>query len=117
MGTELNKWSNCPINLSSREIENPFIVIDDFFSADDLNGHAGALKKWRSRVIGAGYYTDLKGSPSGLVMCRQLNIRLIECAAVLIKSLRIEQLNHSFELDDFENKQEVSFIKSKLNDT
>ena len=63
MRTELNQWVNCPINLSTREIEDPFIVIDDFFSADDLSGHIDYLEKWRDRVIGPGYYIDLKGSP------------------------------------------------------
>jgi len=117
MNTEFNEWANSPVNLSTREIADPFLVIDDFFSADDLNGHLEALKKWRDRVIGAGYYTDLKGSPAGLVMRRTLNMRLAECAFILMKSLKADCLSKSLELDADLNKTEVVFVKGVLNET
>lgn len=117
MSTELNKWANCPLNLSTSEIENPFIVIYDFFSADDLKGHADALKKWRDRVIGTGYYTDLKGSPSGLVMRRGLNIRLVESASLLFSTSNLKNLVGPLNLDANENKQEIDFIRTQLNET
>jgi HEPN domain-containing protein len=117
MNTILNQWVNCPINLSTNEIENPFIVIDDFFSADDLSGHMEYLKKWRDRVIGPGYYVDLKGSPSGLLWRHELNVRLIEGAALLLNSSSLAEKSNVIDLNSEENKQEGGIIKSKLNES
>ena len=103
MNTELNQWANCPINLSTSEIEDPFIVIDDFFSADDLHGHITYLEKWRDRVISPGYYVDLKGSPSGLLWRHELNIRLVESVALLLKSSNFALLTDIPAIDSFEN--------------
>ncbi|HEY4198340.1 MAG TPA: HEPN domain-containing protein [Mucilaginibacter sp.] len=117
MNTELNQWANCPINLSTEEIENPFIVIDDFFSADDLDGHIKYLPKWRDRVINPGYYVDLKGSPSGLVWRHELNIKLVESVALILESSNFDLLTDVPAIDTNENKQEVALIKTKLNES
>ena len=117
MNTELNQWANCPINLSTSEIEDPFIVIDDFFSADDLHGHITYLEKWRDRVISPGYYVDLKGSPSGLLWRHELNIRLVESVALLLKSSNFALLTDIPAIDSFENKQEIAFVRTKLNES
>lgn len=117
MNTELNQWSNCPINLSTEEIENPFIVIDDFFSADDLDGHIKYLEKWRNRVISPGYYVDLKGSPSGLLWRHELNIKLVEGVALILDSSNFALLTDIPEIDTNENKQEVALVKTKLNES
>lgn len=117
MNAELNQWANCPINLSPSEIENPFIVIDDFFSADDLQGHRAYLEKWRDRVISPGYYVDLKGSPSGLLWRHELNIRLIEGVALLLESSNFALLTHIPAIDSHENKQEIAFVRTKLNES
>jgi HEPN domain-containing protein len=117
MNTELNQWANCPINLSTSEIENPLIVIDDFFSADDLNGHFNYLAKWRDRVINPGYYVDLKGSPSGLLWRHELNIRLVESVALLLESSNFALLTNIPAIDSYENKQEVAFVRTKLNES
>jgi len=116
MNTVLNQWVNYPISLSTQEIENPFIVIDDFFSADDLSGHLEYLKKWRDRVIGPGYYVDLKGSPSGLLWRHELNIRLIESVAQLLNSSSLVKCN-TMEISSDENKQVAAIIQSKLNES
>lgn len=116
MNTVLNQWVNCPINLSTNEIENPFIVIDDFFSADDLSGHLEYLKKWRDRVIGPGYYVDLKGSPSGLLWRHELNIRLIESAAQLLNSSGLLK-GYVVDINSEEHKQEAAIIRGKLNES
>jgi HEPN domain-containing protein len=116
MNTVLNQWVNCPINLSTQEIENPFIVIDDFFSADDLNGHMEYLKKWRDRVIEPGYYVDLKGSPSGLLWRHEMNIRLIESVAQLLNLSGL--LKGKFlDINSEGSKQEAIIIQSKLNES
>jgi HEPN domain-containing protein len=117
MRTELNQWVNCPLNLSTREIEDPLIVIDDFFSADDLSGHIDYLEKWRDRVIGPGYYIDLKGSPSGVIWRHELNIRLIESVALLLESSNFALLTIIPEIDTNQNNQEVSYIRTKLNES
>jgi HEPN domain-containing protein len=85
METEFNEWANCPITLSPYEIKDPFIVIEDFFSADSLSGHLKVLQKWRDHVIGGGYFTDVKGNPSSLLFTHELNVKLIEAAMVLKK--------------------------------
>jgi HEPN domain-containing protein len=117
MNTELNQWANCPINLSISEIENPFIVIDDFFSADDLQGHITYLEKWRDRVISPGYYVDVKGSPSGLLWRHELNIRLVESVALLLESSNIALLTDIPAIASYENKQEIAFVRTKLNES
>lgn len=117
MNDELNQWANCPIHLSTSEIENPFIVIDDFFSADDLQGHITYLEKWRDRVISPGYYVDLKGSPSGLLWRHELNIRLIESVALLLESSNFALLTNITAIDSYENKQEIAFVRTKLNES
>jgi HEPN domain-containing protein len=116
MNTVLNQWVNYPINLSMIEIENPFIVIDDFFSADDLNGHLEYLKKWRDRVIGPGYFVDLKGSPSGLLWRHELNIRLIESVAQLLNSSNLVRGNF-VEINSEDSKQEMMIVQSRLNES
>ncbi|HEY4325738.1 MAG TPA: HEPN domain-containing protein [Mucilaginibacter sp.] len=85
MLSEFNEWANCPITLSPKEIQDPFIVIDDFFSADSLTGHLKQLQIWRDRVVGYGYYTDGHGSPSGLLFNYELTLKLIEVALILKK--------------------------------
>jgi HEPN domain-containing protein len=117
MNSELNQWANCPINLSTSEIEDPFIVIDDFFSADDLHGHIVYLEKWRDRVISPGYYVDLKGSPSGLLWRHELNIRLVESAALLLESSNFSLLTNIPAIDSHESKQEIAFLRTKLNES
>ncbi len=117
MNTELNQWANCPINLSNEEIEDPFIVIDDFFSADDLEGHFKYLQKWRDRVISPGYYVDLKGSPSGLLWRHELNIKLVEGVALLLESSNFALITDFPAIDTNENKQEVTLVKTKLNES
>ncbi len=115
MYTELNEWANCPINLSNEEIKAPFSVIDDFFSADDLQGHLEHLKKWRDRVIGNGYYTDMNGSPAGLLMNYQLTIKLFEAAAVLGKSSLIEKPVEIDAGNVLAEQQELGRVKNLLN--
>jgi HEPN domain-containing protein len=117
MSTDLNKWADCPINLSTSEIEYPFIVIDDFFSADDLNGHIDCLKKWRDRVIGNGFYIDLKGSPSSLIWRHELNIKLVESAAILLKSSNLTASRNVIAFDKEQSHQEFAFIRTKLNES
>jgi HEPN domain-containing protein len=117
MNTELNQWANCPINLSTEEIENPLIVIDDFYSADDLDGHIKYLEKWRNRVINPGYYVDLKGSPSGLLWRHELNIKLVEGVALILESSNFALLTDIPAIDTNENKQEVALVKTKLNES
>jgi HEPN domain-containing protein len=118
MTTVLNQWVNCALNLSTSEIERPLEVIYDFFSADDLAGHFEDLKKWRDRVIDAGYYTDLKGSPSGLIMRHQLTVRLVECASVLLRLLATEKLaSLQANYDKLENEKEFALLKNILNET
>lgn len=117
MNTELNQWANCPINLSTEEIEDPFIVIDDFFSADDLDGHIKYLEKWRNRVINPGYYVDLKGSPSGLLWRHELNLKLVEGVALILESSNFALLMDTPAIDTNEHKQEVALVKTKLNES
>ena len=117
MYTELNKWANCPISLSENEMNDPYSVIDDFFSADDLSGHLERLKKWRDRVIGNGYYTDLKGSPSSLIWRHELNVKLVECVAVLLQSSDLTASIDISALDAKENNRELALIRTTLNES
>ena len=114
MRTELNEWANCPIHLSEREIKEPFLVISDFFSADDLPGRLEHLKKWRDRVIGPGYYTDIHGSPAGLLMNYELTNKLIE-AGSLLRNILILKEPVEIDLDRVINgQQDLNIIKSLL---
>jgi HEPN domain-containing protein len=92
-------------------------VIDDFFSADDLDGHIKYLAKWRDRVINPGYYVDLKGSPSGLLWRHELNLKLVEGVALILESSNFALLTDIPAIDTNENKQEVALVKTKLNES
>lgn len=120
MDTEFNDRANCPINLSLKEISDPFIVISSFFSVDNVPGHLWDLQKWRDRVIGNGFYTDVKGNPSGLLFTHQLNVKLIEAAMVLQKPVFSEILMQcaTYHLSQIDSEREsFTYFPDNLNES
>jgi HEPN domain-containing protein len=65
-------------NLNPQEINDPMLVLSDFFSSDDVPGHLRELFFWRSCVLEDRYYLDGKGNPSGILFTYQLHIKMIE---------------------------------------
>eukprot|EP01039_Chlorochromonas_danica_P019761 gene19761-23985_t len=53
--------------LDEEEINDPFLVFRDFFSADWLYGHLELLFEWRKCVIEDGYYTGRDDNPATLL--------------------------------------------------
>lgn len=83
MDKTYNQWDFYPIHLKPNEINDPTLVIKDFFADDSLAGHLERLKEWRYFVLKEDYYRDAKGSPAGLLYFYKLNIRLIEAVHLL----------------------------------
>ena len=40
-------WEHYPKNLRQHEVTNPMLVINDFFSANTVDGHCKRLEEWR----------------------------------------------------------------------
>ncbi|WP_295801691.1 hypothetical protein [Mucilaginibacter sp.] len=66
------------VHIRLHKINDPLMILNNFFSDDWLPGHLERLKKWRQYVLAGDYYKDAKGSPSGLLYFHELNICLIE---------------------------------------
>jgi len=105
---QLNRWCFNPVNLSKQEIHDPFMVISDFFSSDDVPGHLRELLTWRNCIIADRYYVDRKGSPSGLLFTHKLNVKLVEAMYLLLqvnwsKIMMITAIHHSGLLSEEKN--------------
>lgn len=83
MDKAYNEWDFFALSLKPIEVDNPLLVIKDFFSDDSLAGHLERLKEWRDFVLKEDYYRGMKGSPAGLLHFYKLNIRLVEATHLL----------------------------------
>jgi HEPN domain-containing protein len=72
-----------PRYLNEQEINNPLLVLADFFSIDWLPGHLENLQRWRKYVIEETYYKDKASGPVSLLFTHKLTVRLIEAMYVL----------------------------------
>jgi hypothetical protein len=71
------------INLNPAEINNPLMVLAEFFHDDWLPGHLERLQSWRKCVLEEGYFKGDKGSPAELLYFQRLNVCLLEAAYLL----------------------------------
>lgn len=85
-----------PLFLNKSEIEDPYLVIEEFFSADRLSGHQKQLRKWQKFVLADEYYVDIKNNPSGLLFTYKLSIKLIEALYLLYRD---SNLHHAFKVN------------------
>lgn len=79
-------WDFYPQYLNRDEVNNPLIVIREFFSADWPAGHLKALKAWRSFVTEDRHYTDHQQNPASLLYTYLLHVQLIEASFLLVQS-------------------------------
>jgi HEPN domain-containing protein len=77
-------WEHYPKTLSQKEIENPLMVVEDFFSSDSLEGHAKRLKEWRYFVINNKVYTNDRHGPGTLLYLYDLNLKILEAIYLLL---------------------------------
>ena len=50
METAFNEWDFYPLHLKPKEINDPLLILHDFFADDSLAGHLERLKEWRDYV-------------------------------------------------------------------
>lgn len=79
-------WDFYPQYLKSEKVNNPLIVIAEFFSADWLPGHLGALKTWRAFVTEDRHYIDRQNNPANLLYTYMLQVQLVEACFLLMQS-------------------------------
>ena len=79
-------WDFYPQYLNRDEVNNPLIVIREFFSADWPAGHLKALKTWRNFVTEDRHYTDHQQNPASLLYTYLLHAQLIEASFLLMQS-------------------------------
>ncbi|MBD1365364.1 HEPN domain-containing protein [Mucilaginibacter sp. ZT4R22] len=77
-------WDHYPKTLRHDEVQNPFGVLIDFFSADFPKGHRKQLKRWRKYAIGKEHYDDKKFGPGNLVFTYKINLNLLEAMYLLL---------------------------------
>lgn len=76
-------WDHCPKNLCFKEVQNPLMVVVDFFSASWPKRHRNDLKVWRHYVVSDRYYNDKPHGPGTLLFIYDLNIKLVEALHLL----------------------------------
>ena len=79
---EFNDRGLYPVHLKLFEVNNPLLVLKDFFTYDWLPGHLERLKAWRTYILADDYYKGTKNSPAELLYFYKLNIRLVEAMHV-----------------------------------
>lgn len=87
-------WDFYPQYLNRDEVNNPLIVIQEFFSADGLPGHLEALKIWRTFVTEDRHYTDRQNNPANLLYTYVLNLQLVEAGFLLMQSNQQKEPNN-----------------------
>jgi HEPN domain-containing protein len=76
-------WEHYPKTLNQKEIENPLMVVEDFFSADSLKGHGKRLNEWRYYVINDEVFTSERHGPATLLYFYDLNLKILEALYLL----------------------------------
>jgi HEPN domain-containing protein len=104
--SQFNTQNFYPKDLDQDEINNPLLVIRDFFSADWLPGHLEGLAEWRKHVIEEGYYTDHTNSPASLLYIYKLNVKLVEAIYLLSETKRAIKLAQSVNINFDEQLQQ-----------
>ncbi len=74
---------NQPTQLTLHEVENPLLVLSDFFNDDWLPEQMAQLERWRNFILIEEFYVDQKGNPGGLLSFYELSVRLVEAMWVL----------------------------------
>ncbi|SJZ68185.1 HEPN domain-containing protein [Chitinophaga eiseniae] len=88
---KLPTWLNKPYKLTEPEIENPFLVLEDFFEHDYLYGNRDSLWELLKSTVTGSYPKDLnRKERSNIIYFYELLERLIE-ACYLIHSLWSEK--------------------------
>lgn len=77
-------WEHYPKNLRFNEVQNPLLVIVDFFSAARLKEQRKDLKRWRYYVISDAHYTNERHGPGTLLFIYDLNVKLVEALHLLL---------------------------------
>ncbi|MCD8739690.1 HEPN domain-containing protein [Mucilaginibacter roseus] len=80
-----------PRYITEQEVNDPLMVIRDFFSVDWLTGHLDSLKRWRKYVIEDAYYKDKSSGPVSLLFTHKLTMSLIEALYILNLSRSAKQ--------------------------
>lgn len=105
-------WHNKPHNLSSAEINNPFLVVDEFFDCFDLGGFREDLKEMQLDAVAVDNLDD----PTMYLRLNDHIIRLTEACFVLYQK-KIGSVDF-LEDEDYGNedmKNDPSFIDDEEN--
>ena len=89
-------WHYFPLNLTSEEIADPFIVLEQFFNISWIGGQLKLLKKWRKYIIRDDFYRGANGHPNDLLFVHVEAVRIIE-AAFLLRDISVDLINVIFD--------------------
>jgi hypothetical protein len=76
-------WEHYPKNLRHYEIQNPFSVVEEFFSCAWPKSHRRDLKEWRDSVINEKFFLDKKHGPGSVLFIHEMNLKLLEALHLL----------------------------------
>jgi len=76
-------WERLPKYLHFDELQDPVLVIHDFFSSGELKDHRKDLKKWLFYVVNEQCYVDKRHGAGSLIFVYDLNLKLIEALFLL----------------------------------
>jgi HEPN domain-containing protein len=77
-------WEHYPKNLRFNEVQNPLLVVIDFFSATRPKDARKGLKRWRNYVISKKPFKDERHGPGSLLFTYDLNLKLMEAMHLLL---------------------------------
>ncbi|NCD67884.1 HEPN domain-containing protein [Mucilaginibacter agri] len=98
-------WDHYPKTLRFFEIQNPLIVITEFFSIGTMESHHRDLKEWRDCVIGDRYFNDKPHGPGTLIFIWEFNLKVLDAAYLMLLSFLDGNSNYR-QLDDVQLSKE-----------
>ncbi len=116
-------WEHYPKTLRHYEVQDPILVLADFFSADSVKGHGKRLKEWRYYAVNDQHYDEKRHGPSSLLFVYDMNLRFIEAMYLLLcnykqepwKYKKPDETNLEEEREQWEYYPENLSLKQQLN--
>jgi hypothetical protein len=77
-------WEQYPKILRFEDVQNPLLVIQDFFATTGPKEHRRKFKEWRQYVNSRDYYNDHSCGPGALLLIHDNNIGFMEALHLLL---------------------------------
>jgi hypothetical protein len=115
---QIAPWENYPKYLNFKEIQNPLLVLDEFFG-DWVEIHSSELKKWKKYALSSKVYRGEVHGPGELVFIYDRNIRLLEACYLLLCNYKYTYGKRNKVTDAIleKGKQEWAFFPDDLSES